>query len=64
MYKVCKWLYGAFKYFEVSNINSTLKNLREKNFWVYGFDARGEKNLQILNGKEKMFFYLDLKVLV
>ena len=30
--------------FKVSNINSTLKNLREKNFWVYGFDANGEKN--------------------
>ena len=30
--------------FKVSNINSTLKNLREKNFWVYGFDARGEKD--------------------
>jgi 23S rRNA (guanosine2251-2'-O)-methyltransferase len=28
----------------VSNINSTLKSLREKNFWVYGFDAKGEKN--------------------
>ena len=22
----------------------TLKSLREKNFWVYGFDAKGEKN--------------------
>ena len=30
--------------FQVSNINSTLKNLREKNFWVYGFDAKGEKD--------------------
>ena len=38
---------GAIEYiniFEVSNINSTLKNLKEKNFWVYGFDGRGEKN--------------------
>ena len=24
--------------FEVSNINTTLKYLRDKNFWVYGFD--------------------------
>ena len=30
--------------FEVSNINSTLKNLREINFWVYGFDAKGQKD--------------------
>ena len=27
--------------FEVSNINTTLKFLREKNFWVYGFEAKG-----------------------
>ena len=30
--------------FQVSNINSTLKSLREKNFWVYGFDSKGEKD--------------------
>ena len=38
---------GAIEYiniFEVSNINSTLKNLKDKNFWVYGFDGKGEKN--------------------
>ena len=38
---------GAMEYiniFEVSNINSTLKNLKDKNFWVYGFDGAGEKN--------------------
>ena len=38
---------GAMEYiniFEVSNINSTLKNLKEKNFWIYGFDGNGEKN--------------------
>ena len=38
---------GAMEYaniFEVSNINSTLKNLKDKNFWVYGFDGKGEKN--------------------
>ena len=39
---------GAIEYiniFEVSNINSTLKNLKEKNFWVYGFDGNGKKIL-------------------
>ena len=38
---------GAMEYiniFQVSNINSTLKNLKEKNFWVYGFDGKGNKN--------------------
>ena len=37
---------GAIEYiniFEVSNINSTLKNLKDKNFWVYGFDGKGDK---------------------
>ena len=29
--------------FEVSNINSTLKNLKEKNFWVYGFEGNVKK---------------------
>ena len=26
------------------SINTTLKFLREKNFWVYGFDAKSKKN--------------------
>ena len=29
--------------FEVSNINTTLKYLRENNFWIYGFEAKSEK---------------------
>ena len=33
------------KIFEVSNINTTLKSLREKNFWIYGFDTSGNKIL-------------------
>ncbi len=44
MYKAAS---GAIEYmniFEVSNINSTLKNLKEKNFWVYGFDGNGNKD--------------------
>ena len=45
---------GAIEYiniFEVSNINSTLKNLRDKNFWVYGFDGNGEKNFTDIEWK-------------
>ena len=43
MYKAAS---GAMEYiniFTVSNINSALKNLKDKNFWVYGFDGNGEK---------------------
>ena len=43
MYKAAS---GAMEYiniFEVANINSTLKNLKDKNFWVYGFDGNGDK---------------------
>ena len=51
MYKAAS---GAIEYtniFEVSNINSTLKNLKEKNFWVYGFDGNGDKNFTDLEWK-------------
>ena len=44
MYKSASGCMEHLNIFEVSNINSTLKNLREKNFWVYGFDAKGEKS--------------------
>ena len=44
MYKSASGCIEHLNIFEVANINSTLKNLREKNFWVYGFDAGGEKN--------------------
>ena len=30
--------------FEVSNINTALKFLKTKNFWVCGFDKNGEKD--------------------
>ena len=30
--------------FEVSNINTTLKYLRDNNFWVYGFAANSKKD--------------------
>jgi len=44
MYKAASGSMEYINIFEVSNINSTLKNLREKNFWVYGFDSEGEKS--------------------
>ena len=45
---------GAIEYiniFEVSNINSTLKNLKDKNFWVYGFEGKGDKNFTDIEWK-------------
>ena len=51
MYKAAS---GAIEYmniFEVSNINSTLKNLKSKDFWVYGFDGKGDKNFTNIDWK-------------
>ena len=45
---------GAIEYlniFSVSIINSTLKNLKDKNFWVYGFDGNGEKSFTDIEWK-------------
>ena len=44
MYKAASGSMEHLNIFKVSNINSTLKFLREKNFWVYGFDAKSKKN--------------------
>ena len=44
LYKSASGAMEHLKIFQVSNINTTLKNLREKNFWVYGFDASGNKD--------------------
>ena len=49
MYKAAS---GAIEYlniFKVSNINSSLKFLRDSNFWVYGFDASAQKNFSEVN---------------
>ena len=58
MYKSASGSMEYLNIFQVSNINSTLKNLREKNFWVYGFDARGEKNFTEVKwvGKNVLLF--------
>ena len=44
MYKSASGCLEHLNIFEVSNINTTLKYLRDKNFWVYGFDANSEKD--------------------
>jgi len=43
MYKAASGSIEYINIFEVSNINSTLKNLKDKNFWVYGFDGNAKK---------------------
>jgi 23S rRNA (guanosine2251-2'-O)-methyltransferase len=51
MYKAAS---GAIEYlniFQVSNINSTLKNLKDKNFWIYGFDGNSDKNFTDIEWK-------------
>ena len=51
MYKSASGCVEHLNIFEVSNINSILKYLREKNYWVYGFDANSKKNFTDVNWK-------------
>ena len=51
MYKAASGSMEYINIFEVSNINSTLKNLKEKNFWVYGFDGNGKKKFTDIEWK-------------
>jgi len=58
MYKSASGCMEHLNIFQVSNINSTLKILREKNFWVYGFDAKGKKDFTDIkwSGKNVLLF--------
>tara|TARA_Y100001970_G_C14239873_1_gene864214 strand:- start:3198 stop:3935 length:738 start_codon:yes stop_codon:yes gene_type:complete len=44
MYKAASGCIEQINIFEVSNINTTLKNLKDKSFWIYGFDSEAKKN--------------------
>ena len=44
MYKASSGSIEHTNIFKVANINSTLKFLREKNFWIYGFSSEGNKD--------------------
>ena len=44
MYKSASGAVESIQIFDVANINTTLKYLRENNFWVYGFDSNSEKD--------------------
>ena len=58
MYKAASGSIEHIKIFEVSNINSTLKNLKDKNFWIYGFDGKGTKDFTEIKweGKNVLLF--------
>ncbi len=58
MYKSASGCMEHINIFEVSNINTTLKFLREKNFWIYGFDANSEKKFNEIewNGNNILLF--------
>jgi len=51
MYKSASGSLEHLNIFEVSNINTTLRFLKEKNFWVYAFNAKGEKKFTDINWK-------------
>jgi len=44
LYKSASGCLEHINIFEVSNINTTLKYLKKRNFWVSGFDKSGDKN--------------------
>ncbi len=51
MYKSASGCMEHINIFKVSNINTSLKYLREKNFWVYGFDSKSNKNFTDVDWK-------------
>jgi len=44
MYKSASGCVDHINIFEVSNINTALKYLKNKNFWICGFDKNGDKD--------------------
>ena len=51
LYKAASGCVEHLNIFKVSNINTTLKFLREKNFWVYGMDSSGNKDFSKIEWK-------------
>ena len=49
LYKSASGCVENLNIFQVSNINTTLKYLRDKNFWVYGFAANSDKDFTQIN---------------
>ena len=51
MYKSSSGCIEYINIFTVSNINTTLKYLRDKNFWIYGFDAKSNEDFTKIEWK-------------
>jgi len=51
MYKSASGCMEHINIFKVSNINTALKFLKEKNFWVYGFDAKSKNKFTEIEWK-------------
>ena len=58
LYKSASGCVEHLNIFQVSNINTTLKYLRDKNFWIYGFTANCDKNFTEVkwNGNNVLLF--------
>ena len=48
--------------FKVSNINTALKYLKTKDFWISAFDGNLLKILPVIIGKVKMFYFSDQRL--
>ena len=51
LYKSASGCMELINIFQVSNINSTIKYLREKNFWVYAFETGANKEITDIEWK-------------
>ena len=58
LYKSASGCMEHINIFEVSNVNTTLKFLKTKNFWICGFDKDGQKDFtkHIWNGRNVLLF--------
>ena len=58
LYKSASGCVEYLNIFQVSNINTTLKYLRDKNFWIYGFTANSDKSFTEIkwNGNNILLF--------
>ena len=51
MYKSASGCMEHINVFTVSNINTTLKYLRDNNFWIYGLDSKSDKDFTKIDWK-------------
>ena len=51
MYKSSSGCMEHINIFAVSNINTTLKYLRDNNFWIYGLDSKSDKDFTKIDWK-------------